>query len=211
MKGPTDWEAYYGRPFIASRLSRRYTRRMLLGMIERFLDCPGKPIRAAELGGGGSCFMEAVLERLPVERYHVVDTSPAGLERSAQIAGDRPVSLHQQDVLAGLPELAGRMDLVLSVGLIEHFDPPGTARAVDAHFDLLRPGGLAVLSYPTPTLPYRLVRGAAEMIGTWKFPDERPLRAAEVLPSIARHGQVLMRRILWPIVLTQEMIAARKA
>ncbi len=210
MSAATDWDAYYGRPFWASGLSRRYTCRVLLEMICRHVGRTDKPLRAAELGGGGSCFVEGVLKLLPLEMYHVVDTSDAGLQRVAEIAGQRPLTLHHADVLTGVPELAGSLDLVFSVGLIEHFEAAGTARAIDAHFDLLTPGGLAIISYPTPTLPYRLIRGAAEAAGMWKFPDERPLRRQEVLPTIARRAEVLARKILWPILLTQEMIVARK-
>ncbi|MCE5277969.1 MAG: class I SAM-dependent methyltransferase [Planctomycetaceae bacterium] len=211
MTASTDWQAYYGRPFCASGLSRRYTRRVLLGMMERFIDrSGGAALRVAELGGGGSCFLQSVLALLPLEEYHVFDTSAAGLERVRQEARQGAVRLHQADVLDGAAAFAGTFDLVFSVGLVEHFDAPGTAKAIDTHFEMLRAGGLAIISYPTPTWSYRLIRGAAEAAGVWRFPDERPLRGQEVLPVVARHGQVLGRKLLWPILLTQEMIAARK-
>ena len=130
------------------------------------------------------------------------------------------VRLHLQNVLnlgssgAGdgalnldLPPAA---DLVFSVGLIEHFDREGTRRAVDAHFDLLKPGGIAVISFPTPTPLYRLARMAAELAGAWIFHDERPLRLVEVAAAAAPHVRLLSHRILWPIVFTQCLAVWRK-
>jgi cyclopropane fatty-acyl-phospholipid synthase-like methyltransferase len=101
-------------------------------------------------------------------------------------------------------------DLVFSVGLIEHFDEEGTRRAVDAHFALLKPGGIAVISFPTPTPLYRLARAAAELAGAWIFHDERPLRLAEVAAAAGPHAEMLSHRILWPIVFTQCLGVWRK-
>jgi len=100
-------------------------------------------------------------------------------------------------------------DIVMSVGLIEHFDGQGTKRAIQNHFRLLRPGGLAIILFPTPTFLYRATRFCAEMIGLWRFPDERPLRAEEVLPAIRETADVLYMKINWLIFLTQMIIVAR--
>ena len=80
-------------------------------------------------------------------------------------------------------------DIVFSVGLIEHFDPAGTARVVAAHFDYLRPGGTAIITFPTPTWLYRVVRGLAEMTNNWIFHDERPLRLPEFERAVAGLGR----------------------
>ena len=101
-------------------------------------------------------------------------------------------------------------EVVFSVGLIEHFDREGTRRAVDAHFALLKPGGIAVISFPTPTPLYRLARMAAELAGAWIFHDERPLRLDEVAAAAAPHARLLSHRILWPIVFTQCLAVWRK-
>jgi SAM-dependent methyltransferase len=106
--------------------------------------------------------------------------------------------------------MRGEADLVFSVGLIEHFDPADTRKAVQAHFDALRPGGVAILSFPTPTLLYRTTRRVIELLGMWKFHDERPLTPREVTASIEECGDVLTSKTLWPLLLTQELIVARK-
>ncbi len=101
-------------------------------------------------------------------------------------------------------------DLVLSVGLIEHFDPKGTQKAVKTHFDLLKPGGLAVITFPTPTFLYRVARYCAEKLGLWIFHDERPLEFKEVVETVEKYGQLLEQKIIWPIVFTQGLIVCRK-
>ena len=170
---------------------------------------PPQPV-VAELGGGDSCFFDAVQTSLRPRQYHVVDNNQLALERlRRRTAGRANVFLHHQDVLnLALP---CAMDLVFSVGLIEHFDRPGTQRAVRAHFDLLKPGGIAAISFPTPTPLYRLARRVAEWSGRWIFYDERPLRLEEVAAAAEPCGKLLMRRLLWPIVFTQLLTVWRKS
>jgi len=101
-------------------------------------------------------------------------------------------------------------DLVFSVGLIEHFSVRDTAKAVKAHFDILKSNGIAIISFPTPTFLYRMARFAAERLGLWIFHDERPLKQSEVSGTGGQYGQLLDQRIIWPIFLTQAMLVFRK-
>jgi len=73
------------------------------------------------------------------------------------------VRLHEQNVLDLSLNL--HTDVVFSVGLVEHFDVVETHEAVLAHFDVLRPGGLAIITFPTPTLLYRTTRSLLEGVG----------------------------------------------
>ena len=79
-----------------------------------------------------------------------------------------------------------------------------------AHFDALRPGGTLILTFPTPTPLYRATRRLIEMLGMWKFHDERPLGAAEVSEAIRERGDIVYQKTLWPLILTQHLIVARK-
>lgn len=155
-----------------------------------------------ELGGANSCFFDLIRAQLRPREYHLVDTNRLGLDRFRQRHGNlENVFLHQADVLSlNLPIDA---DLVFSVGLIEHFDPPGTREAVRAHFRLLKPGGIALITFPTPTWLYRLTRRLAEACRAWIFHDERPLGLDEVDRAAAGCGTVLEQRLVWPIFLTQ--------
>lgn len=163
-----------------------------------------------ELGGGHSCFLEPVLRHIRPQTYHVVDNNEYGLELVRQRWGTTPgIFCHRQDVLD--LSLKAQADVIFSVGLIEHFDARGTRRAIEAHFDLLRPGGWAIISFPTPTWLYRVARAVAEGLGWWRFHDERPLARDEVLAAMAGRGRVVWEKVLWPLAFTQRILVVQKA
>jgi SAM-dependent methyltransferase len=195
----TDWDRYYGRPAKAAAITRRITATVIARQFQRW--APPRP-RIAELGGANSCFLDTIAARFHSTEYHVIDTNQFGLDMLRRRKGlPGCVKLHCHDVLdLSLPIAA---DVVLSIGLIEHFDPEDTARAVRAHFRLVRPGGIVIIGFPTPTLLYRVARWAAERAGKWIFHDERPLEFAEVAAAVGDQGQLLSKRILWPLVFTQ--------
>jgi glycosyltransferase involved in cell wall biosynthesis len=207
----TDWNAYYAHVAPTAKLTRRYTTSRLLDAIRTHASAPngGGRLAIVEIGGANSCFLDAILSEIACRSYDVVDTNEYGLSLLAgKLKGSRVLRLHRQSVLE--LQMQAEADLVFSVGLIEHFDPEGTRKAVQAHFDVLRPGGVAIISFPTPTLLYRITRRLIELLGMWKFHDERPLTLHEVIASVEERGNMLRAKTLWPLLLTQELIVARK-
>ncbi len=207
----TDWNAYYAHVAPTAKLTRRYTTAVLLDAIRAHASAANGDGRLAivEIGGANSCFLDPILEGVGCRSYDVVDTNEYGLSLLAgKVAGSKVLRLHQQSVLD--LHMRPNADLVFSVGLIEHFDAEETRKAVQAHFDVLRPGGVAIISFPTPTLLYRVTRGFIELLGMWKFHDERPLARGEVTASVEECGDVLKSETLWPLLLTQELVVARK-
>jgi putative flippase GtrA len=207
----TDWNAYYSHVAPTAKLTRRYTTSTLLDVIRTHASAANGDGRLAivEIGGANSCFLDPILARVGCRSYDVVDTNEYGLSLlAAKSKGSKVLRLHRQSVLE--LKMQAQADLVFSVGLIEHFDPEETRRAVQAHFDVLRPGGIAIISFPTPTLLYRITRRLIELVGLWKFHDERPLTLHEVTASVEEYGDVLRTKTLWPLLLTQELIVARK-
>lgn len=203
----TDWDAYYRRPNPAARYSRRITGRILTDLIGRFRE--GRLDTIVELGGAGSCLLELINRKFAPRRYWVIDNNQTGLDLiSRRFESDGSVSCCHQDVLDLRVEM--QADLVLSVGLIEHFSPADTRRAILAHFRLLRPGGIAIITFPTPTWLYRLSRRVCEFLGLWRFPDERPVRREEVAAVIDQQADILYEKINWPILFTQMIIVARR-
>jgi glycosyltransferase involved in cell wall biosynthesis/SAM-dependent methyltransferase len=201
----TDWDRYYKTVPFTAKLTRRYTSAALVGAMKRHAGPAGMSI--IEIGGANSCFMDRILRETGCRTYDVVDNNQYGLDLLERRAGGK-VGLHLRSVLDLTPDM--QADLVFSVGLVEHFDTADTRRAVLAHFDVLRPGGTAIITFPTPTLLYRATRRLIEAVGMWGFPDERPLEAAEVIAAIRQRGEVLEQKILWPLVLTQGFVVARK-
>ena len=206
----TDWDAYYRKPFRTAAYSRKITTRVLLDAIRKFAPQGGEELRMAELGGGGSCFYEAIREAFRPRVYHVIDNNRVGLEvLKARVGGDRALVLHERSIFDTAPQDLC-VDVVFSVGLIEHFAPEDTRRAVEAHLRLLEDKGILILSFPTPTGLYRLSRFAAEMVGLWIFHDERPLQPEEVLQAAGEGAELLYRKIIWPIFLTQCVLVLKK-
>lgn len=203
----TDWDAYYARPFAAASITRRITTARLISHLRRWLPMPEPHI--LELGGANSCFVDALYAALAPAGYVAVDNNSLGLslleKRSATLPGLRTIA---DDVLD--PHHQEQADLVFSVGLIEHFDPAGTARAIATHYRFAKPGALVLISFPTPTWLYRTTRAAAQACGLWRFHDERPLGFAEVRAAMAQEGEILATDLIWPIMLTQGLLIGRK-
>jgi glycosyltransferase involved in cell wall biosynthesis/SAM-dependent methyltransferase len=202
----TDWTAYYESTPPTAKLTRKYTTKVLVDALARF---GGREQSIVEIGGANSCFLDRILADIRPVEYHVIDTNEYGLELlRRRTCGSPAVVMHGNSVLD--LDLKVQADTVFSVGLIEHFNPAQTRKAVEAHFALLKPGGCAIISFPTPTWLYRSARFACEAAGIWRFPDERPLRRHEVLASATRHGEVVFEKTLWPLVFTQHMMVFRK-
>jgi SAM-dependent methyltransferase len=212
LPAATDWDSYYKSIPFTAKLTRRYTAAVLLKAIRSYSKpMEGSPgLSIVEIGGANSCFLDAMLREIDCSSYDVIDTNQHGLSLLAERLeyAEGRVRLHNQSVL-GL-SLDVEADLVFSVGLVEHFDPRETREAVLAHFNLLRPGGTAIITFPTPTLLYRVTRRLIEMLHMWKFPDERPLAAQEILATLQGHADVLCEKTLWPLFLTQKLIVAKK-
>lgn len=202
----TNWDTYYCSPYKTASITRRITGAHLLRKMQQF-SIPRPSI--AELGGADSCFFELIQQRIKPREYYIIDNNRIGLERMRErCAGLQKVYLYQKDVLS--LDLSLQVDLVFSVGLIEHFDPVGTQKAVEAHFRILKPGGIAIITFPTATWLYRIVRRLAEVCGAWIFHDERPLDITEVERTAVGQATLLDNKIIWPIVLTQHHVVWRK-
>jgi SAM-dependent methyltransferase len=207
MSEATNWDSYYARPYKTASLTRKYTASVLIDLMKSNGGAGGSIL---EYGGANSCFIDRVLTEVKPTRYDVIDNNQLGLDllKSRYPADDR-VSVSRGDVLS--PFESDRLyDIVYSVGLIEHFDQAGTARAIATHFKYLKPGGTAIITFPTPTWLYRAVRGVAEATNNWIFHDERPLRLQEFERAVAGLGDIQSARILWPLVLTQYCVVVRK-
>jgi hypothetical protein len=208
----TDWTSYYASVPMTARWTRRYTSRVLVRALRDAARVCGPSKNIAELGGANSCFLDHVCGALQPDSYLVVDSNPFGLSRLAAWTPPAPsttkLTILEADVRA-VPRRT-KVDTVFSVGLIEHFDPADTRKVLGAHFDLVRSGGTVLVSYPTPTLLYRVARRMLEFFRLWRFPDERPVRFLEVERAASPLGHVLSRRTIWPVILTQEMVVFQK-
>lgn len=205
----TDWDRYFEKPYKISNVTRQISRHLICRLIREFAHTPPRRITIGEMGGGGSIFFGRIWDEFEPGEYHVYDNNKLGIEKLRKHAGElNGVFFHLEDICQ--LDRKHDLDLVFSVGLIEHFSVEDTKRAIAAHFNILRPGGIAILSFPTPTILYRLVRWIAEMTGFWVFHDERALQRNEVVAVIEEYGEIIHEMVNWPIFLTQMVLVVKK-
>ncbi|MBU1194136.1 MAG: class I SAM-dependent methyltransferase [Proteobacteria bacterium] len=205
----TNWTKYYDKPYKTASFTRRITGRELVGAIKKHFGST-QGMSLTEIGGANSAFLELLLQELKPSEYAIIDSNATGLEKTRErIQPQDNVQLLQKDILTGAFDRQ-TSDLVLSVGLIEHFDQKGTQKAIQAHFEILKPGGYAVITFPTPTFLYRISRFISQKLGLWIFHDERPLMITEVLETAQNYGRLLEYKIIWPIFFTQGLAVFKK-
>ncbi len=206
----TDWDEYYQTPYTGAEFTRRLMGRVLAKFVRKHVsDVHRGPLRIAELGGANSSFFRAIKEVAGPAEYHIFDSNRVGLDLTLKrLQGQEGLSLHCQDITE--LEWGPEFDLVFSVGLIEHFSVLGTQKAIEAHFKLAGPSGIVIITFPTPTLLYRVSRALSELLGLWIFHDERPLRMDEVEKTALQYGFTVDSMIVWPILFTQRIMVMRK-
>lgn len=138
----------------AQRIMNSYT---------RFLPREGLILEA----GSG---LAATVIRLRALGYQVIglDYVPRASERARQY--DPTLELQAGDVHA-LPYRSGSLHGYLSFGVLEHFEQ-GVAPALNEASRVLAPGGILVLTIPSPNLINRLVRWRRQRAGQALLTDE---------------------------------------
>ncbi|MCK4650938.1 class I SAM-dependent methyltransferase [Candidatus Babeliales bacterium] len=205
----TDWNLYYEKPYKIALLSRRITGNLLVKFIRKYCKQPIDMI--IEIGGANSCFYDLIQKEVNPSEYIIMDNNQYGLDKFSERIKKQDknnVSLINNDILN--PIKYKKVDLVFSVGLVEHFSEQGTKVAIENHFRYVKDGGIVIIGFPTPTFLYKIVRKISEVLGMWMFPDERPIKISEAIKIFNNNVIILEKKILWPILLTQAFFVARK-
>ncbi len=85
------------------------------------------------------------------------------------------------DMLGSLEGQAGRFDIAISSGVVEHFEEDQRTRTLAAHHTVLRPGGMAIVSVPHAwCFSYRLWKLYLETRGWWPYGMEIPYSKKEL-------------------------------
>lgn len=210
----TDWNNYYkerkknnSKIILAiTRNTRKITDNIIINMLKKSKLNINSII---ELGGADSCFYETLRKEFNNCDYTVIDNSKVGIDIfNEKYKDDKTKAIYQDILLENIIDL--KSDLVFSAGLIEHFNIDDTSKMIQKHFHFCNDNGLVLITFPTPTILYRILRKISEIIGIWKFPDERPLKKQEVLSECKKYGNVLEVKLNWLIGLTQYIILVKK-
>ena len=99
-------------------------------------------------------------------------------------------------------KLAGRFDVAISWGVVEHFQRPAAFEACLAHHRAVHDGGMVIICVPNSwSLPYRLYKWHNERRGAWKWGLEIPFSPVELksighrmgLKNVWLHGSPIIR------------------
>jgi len=148
-------------------------------------------LRTIELGSGRGDL--SVLLAQHGAHVTLMDRSERALDEARQRFDRLGLSaqFEQGDLLIGDDHWSGAFDVSLSVGVIEHFKGDARTRVLDAHFEVLRPGGLCVVSVPHAwCVPYRLWKTYLELRGWWPYGMEIPYSRRELMQRASQAGFV---------------------
>lgn len=155
--------------------------RMVVERIERhFGRLDG--LRSIELGSGRGD-LSVLLAQRGVNATLFDNNQKALDSASARFARHRLSATFQQGDLLAFPDSCqGAHDIALSVGVIEHFKGETRTETLRAHWNALRPGGLAIVTVPNAHCPpYRLWKWYLEARGVWPYGMEIPYTREELL------------------------------
>ena len=129
-------------------------------------DLGGK--HTIEIGCGGAIY-SLILARLGA-RATLLDYSPEALALAERNLGALHLEgeLLQADAFNLSPELHGRFDVVMSFGTVEHYRYPRRLAICQAHVDLVKPGGVVIISVPNVFfLPHEILKVLLVARGKW--------------------------------------------
>jgi SAM-dependent methyltransferase len=88
-------------------------------------------------------------------------------------------------------DLAGKFDVAMSLGVVEHFRGTDRTRAIRTHVGVLRPSGVCLISVPNAAcLTYRAWKMSLEIRRWWPYGIEIPYRRRELTGRALRAGLV---------------------
>lgn len=137
-------------------------------------------LKVIEIGAGAGTNSALMAKR--GAKVTILDYSENALKRAHDFFEKNKLSAKfiKQDALALSTELLEEYDISMSFGLTEHFKGAERININKAHFDVLRNGGIALISVPNKyNLPYRIFKFVAEHTGKWPVGEEFPYTRKE--------------------------------
>ncbi len=144
----------------------------------------GAPVglRSIELGSGRGDLSVLLAEcGVDVTLFDVSEAALAQAERRFERLG-LSARYEKGDLMGPMADWRATYDIVLSSGVIEHFKGADRSRVLEAHHNVLRPGGLAMVSVPNAwCFPYRVWKSYLELRGWWPYGMEIPYSRRELV------------------------------
>ena len=151
-------------------------------------------LRTLELGAGRGDLSLLLAAR--GAKVTVLDRSPGALKRARERfeRWDLPAEYVRGDLFDAVNPGGSGYDVVLSLGVVEHFRGADRKAAIRAHRLVLRPGGMAVICVPHAACPpYRMWKAYLELRGRWPYGLEIPYSKREMARLAKASGFSLWR------------------
>ncbi len=139
----------------------------IISYIERYAGSI-KGLKVVEAGAGSGVYSMLFAQ-------HGADVTLLDYSKEALIFAQRNFSFSgilasyvHTDILNLAPGLQGRFDVAFSFGTVEHFRYPQRFLAAKAHVDLVRPGGIIIISVPNILFfPHEILKILLQKKGEW--------------------------------------------
>ena len=139
-----------------------------------------KDIKSIEIGAGQGTF--SLLFAMEGAEVTVLDYSENALNSSRLFfkrMGQKATFI-QMDALKLDKKIKSKFDVAMSYGTAEHFSGEKRINFIRSHLDVIRKGGLVLISVPNKwNLIYRLWMFLSQTFGRWKFGEEYPFSRKE--------------------------------
>lgn len=148
-----------------------------------------KDLRVIEIGAGIGNNSALMAKRGAL--VSVLDYSVNALKRAKTFFKNQNITAEfkRHDALRLPSGLRDRYDISMSFGLAEHFRGLDRFNIMKAHFEVLRKGGITLISVPNKyNLPYRIFKFRAEHTGKWSYGEEYPFSREELKNICYRIG-----------------------
>lgn len=209
----TNWTAYYAKKKSwFSAHGQKYTLKIILCAMETFVKGI-KEINILELGGGNSCFAKDICEAENINTYDIIDNNELATNLFNQMNLNAKYHFgYQYNLLDADDENVAeckKYDFVYSVGLVEHFRGEDIKKIIAAHYKYCKYGGIVLITFPTPSTKYIIVRKFMELTGVWQFYDECPIKYENVESIFKKYGTVERYFVNKKLPLTQMVVISK--
>ncbi|MBU3907052.1 MAG: class I SAM-dependent methyltransferase [Nanoarchaeota archaeon] len=211
MRKPTNWDEYDSNP--TSLLSKYFFFNFVTLAYSRLLkDVKFKePIKILEFGCGTGYLDLFLAKKFNVKKITAIELNKKMVEITRKTLA--PLDCEKEIVNKDFFKFKTneQYNLVHSQGVIEHFDSKKRLELLKKHYDSTKKGGYCIVYFPTPSIAYRFFRKIAEIIGTWKFHDEVPIKKEIIIQEMNSLGfKAIKVNYFWRWFLTEVGIIFKK-